>query len=297
MEKISVIIPTFNRRDPLKNALDSVLRQKNADFEVIVVDDGSSDGTGEMIYQEYPSVRYVWQENAGPSAARNHGIRLAQSDWLAFLDSDDIWLDGKLAAQMQYLQENPSVRICQTEEIWIRNGRRVNPMNKHLKPAGNIYEDCLELCLISPSSVIIHRSVLNEAGLFDEEYPACEDYELWLRIASRFPVEKIQQPLITKYGGHDGQLSKEFPAMDRFRILALIKILLAKTLNPVQETATWNALEKKIEIYLTGARKRGKKDEAEKLESLYHKPRSRDRLAELAAFFKALNPDKNQEER
>lgn len=297
MHKISVIIPTYNRRDCLRNALESVVRQKNADFEVIVVDDGSSDGTGEMVYRDYPEVRYVWQENAGPSAARNHGIRLAQADWLAFLDSDDIWLDGKLAAQLDYIREHPEMRICQTEEIWIRNGRRVNPMNKHLKPAGSIYESCLELCLISPSSVMIHRSVLEDAGNFDETYPACEDYELWLRIASRYPVGKIEQPLITKYGGHDGQLSKEFPAMDRFRILALIKILLAKTLNPGQEAATWETLEKKISIYLTGAEKRGKKDEADQLKSLYHKPRSEDLLAELAAFFRALNPEKNQEVR
>lgn len=292
MSQVSVIIPTFNRKEQVLNALESVFAQRDAEFEVLVIDDGSTDGTREAVESSYADARYFWQENAGPSAARNLGIQNARHDWIAFLDSDDIWLPGKLKAQADFFEEHPEVKICQTEEIWIRNGKRVNPMNKHLKPAGDIFVPCLELCLISPSAVMLHRSIFEDVGLFDADYPACEDYELWLRITSKYSAGKIDQPYIHKYGGHADQLSREFPAMDRFRIRALIKILLANTLNSGQEKAALKTLRQKVDIYLTGAVKRGKKDEAERLKSLYHGRELSEQLSELAIFFKSLNPDK-----
>ena len=290
MRSVSVIIPTFNRKEQLRHALDSVLEQNDADYEVIVVDDGSADGTNEMIQDEYPDIQYYFQENAGPASARNTGISKAAHEWLAFLDSDDIWLPDKLKTQAAFFLNESAYKICQTEEIWIRNGKRVNPMHKHKKPAGLIYEACLKLCLISPSSVMLHRSILEDVGLFDEFYPACEDYELWLRITSKYPVGKIEQPHVFKYGGHADQLSKEFPAMDRFRILALVKILLAKTLSPVQEESTLRELREKIRVYLLGAQKRNKKNEVKALESLYHNDFLTDKLPELDDFFRNINP-------
>ena len=268
MPAISVIIPTFNRREPLTRALRSVLAQTGTAYDIWVIDDGSTDGTGDMLRRDFPSVQYAWFPNAGPAAARNRGIKRSQSEWLAFLDSDDTWLPGKLAAQLNFFKTHPEYRIAQTEEIWIRNGVRVNPMKKHQKYGGQIFEKCLPLCLISPSAVMLQRSLLEETGLFDESFPACEDYDLWLRIACRYPVGLIAEPYVMKYGGHADQRSAEFPAMDQFRIRALQKILTSGKLTAPQRQAALAELETKSHIYMQGALKRGKREEAEKIQTL-----------------------------
>ena len=159
---------------------------------------------------------------------------------------------------MDFFKQHPEYRIAQTEEIWIRSGKRVNPMKKHQKYGGMIFERCLPLCIVSPSAVVIHRSLFEEAGLFDESLPACEDYDLWLRIAARHPVGLIEKPYVTKFGGHADQRSREFPAMDRFRIYALKKILNSGVLDAAQEKAAREMLDEKIKIFTTGAAKRGK---------------------------------------
>ena len=269
MITVSVIIPTFNRKAPLRKALESVLDQEAVPFELIVVDDHSTDGTPEMIQKEFPSVTLVrLEKNQGPAAARNRGIERACGEWIAFLDSDDEWLPGKLKTQLAFFEQNPDYRIHQTEEIWIRNGVRVNPMKKHKKYRGFIFDQCLPLCIISPSAVMIHKSVFEEAGLFDESFPACEDYDLWLRIACRFPVGLTERPYIIKYGGHADQRSHEFPAMDQFRIRSLVQILNSGTLNAEQSKAAKAMLDEKSKIYIQGAEKRGKKEEAQKIREL-----------------------------
>jgi glycosyltransferase involved in cell wall biosynthesis len=280
---VSVIIPTYNRAAVLPRAIGSVLSQKDADFELIVVDDGSTDGTNEYGVRRFaygekecsvrrtPSaerVRFLSQSNKGPSAARNLGIQHAKGEWIAFLDSDDEWIPGKLKAQLKFFEENPDYLICQTEEIWIRNGKRVNPMKKHQKSGGFIFEKCLPLCVVSPSAVMMHRKLFDEVGLFDESLPACEDYDLWLRIASKYPVGLIEKPYIFKYGGHADQRSREFPAMDRFRIQSLAKILKKGILSPEQTLAARRQLEEKASIYIAGALKRGKEKEAEEIQEL-----------------------------
>ncbi len=265
MIEVSVIIPAYNRRESLKKALDSVLRQEGVCLEIIVVDDGSTDGTGEMVRLDYPSVNYFYQSNQGPAAARNRGIERSRGEWTAFLDSDDEWLLGKLKTHLDFFAANPGLRICQTEEIWIRNGRRVNPMKKHKKYGGWIFEKCLPLCVISPSAVIIHRDIFEAVGLFDESYPACEDYELWLRIASKFPVGLIEKPYVVKYGGHADQRSREFPAMDRFRIRALVKIIHSGKLPPELRAAALAEIHAKAEIFCQGASKHGNEQEAEEI--------------------------------
>ncbi len=200
---------------------------------------------------------YLCQPNQGVSSARNRGIKAASGEWVAFLDSDDEWCPRKLEAQSRGLQVGDSFRICHTDEIWIRNGSRVNPMRKHSKSGGWIYERCLPLCVISPSSVVIHDSVFEEVGCFDEGLPACEDYDLWLRICAFFPVLYVDEPLVTKYGGHDDQLSTQFWGLDRFRILALDKMLASGELGAGERAATREMLRRKLEILLAGARKRG----------------------------------------
>ncbi len=260
--KISVIIPTFNRAGLLKRALQSVLKQSLPVDEIIVVDDGSEDGTAELVRKSFPQIQYLCQPNHGVSAARNAGIRKAKSDWIALLDSDDEWLPRKIEKQVEALQSIPSFRLCHTDEIWIRNGRRVNPMKKHRKYGGDIFEHCLPLCVISPSSVMIHKSIFKKYGTFDEQLPVCEDYDMWLRICAFEPVLFLNEKLIIKYGGHDDQLSHTFWGMDRFRIQALEKIIAHPQLTEEKKRIATAMLRRKLEIYINGAEKRNKKDEA-----------------------------------
>lgn len=261
---VSVVIPTFNRAELLPRAVESVLAQTHPAAEVIVVDDGSSDGTGELVASRFPEVRVAAQAHRGVSAARNRGIAAASGDWIALLDSDDEWCAEKLARQLAALDEHPEYRICHTDEIWIRNGRRVQPRVKHAKRGGRIFRHCLPLCVISPSSVLIHRSVFEQVGGFDEDLPACEDYDLWLRICCRFPVLLVEEPLVVKYGGHDDQLSRRVWGLDRFRIRALEKILQGDRLCEEDRQAALRTLLQKIEIFAAGAEKRGKAEDADR---------------------------------
>ena len=141
-------------------------------------------------------------------------------------------------------------------------------MKKHKKYGGWIFRECLPLCIVSPSAVMARRKLFDAVGLFDESLPACEDYDLWLRIASRYPVGLIEKPYLIKYGGHADQRSREFPAMDRFRIQSLAKILREKILTPEQEAEARKMLEEKVRIYTAGALKRGKRKEAEEIETI-----------------------------
>lgn len=258
---VSVIIPTFNRAEMLQEAIDSVLDQKFRNFELIVVDDGSTDGTRDLLNRYTPRLRAVYQPNQGVSAARNTGLRMARGPWIAFLDSDDLWLPEKLSAQVDFFQRHPEALICQTEETWIRKKIRVNPGKRHQKLSGMIYEPSLDLCLVSPSAVVIKKELFGTVGFFDEALPACEDYDLWLRISARFPVHLIDRALILKRGGHDDQLSKS-PCLDKYRIQALEKMLQSGVLSETQQVATRRVLGEKCRIYASGCEKRGRREEA-----------------------------------
>ena len=268
MSLISVVIPTYNRSAFLKEVIESVLKQTYQSFELIVVDDGSTDDTAGVLSRYADKISSLSMNHGGPSAARNHGIQAARGDYIAFLDSDDLWLPGKLAAQMSFFHANPEARICQTEEIWMRNGIRVNPRQKHKKHSGWIFDKCLPLCVVSPSAVMIHRSVFKQVGLFDETFPACEDYDLWLRIAPLYPIYLIDKPFIIKRGGHGDQQSKNVSSLDLYRIRALCKILNSGFLTSAQHDLALAELKKKCRIYATGCFKRGRKEEGEKIQKL-----------------------------
>ncbi len=262
MAAVSVIIPTFNRADRVIRAISSVLEQTFIDFEIIVIDDGSTDETEKTVARFNDRIKYIVQPaNLGVSAARNTGIKNSSAPFIAFLDSDDHWLPEKLEVQMRFFETSANAMACQTEEIWIRKGRRVNPRKKHLKPSGDIFEPSLKLCLVSPSAVMLRRSLLDDVGLFDENLPACEDYDLWLRIACRHPVYLIQQPLIIKEGGHSDQLSSRHKGMDRFRIKALVKLIKSGVLSEKQLRTASKELALKCRIYGNGCIKRGKQAE------------------------------------
>ena len=262
MPEVSVIIPTYNRKEMVQEAVESVLSQTYQDFELIVVDDGSEDGTREMIQREFPGLlTYLYQENQGVSRARNRGIETSRGKYIAFLDSDDLWLKKKLERQVQFMQQNPEAMICYTDEIWIRRGVRVNPKKKHAKHSGWIYPQCLPLCIISPSSVLMRRELLEEVGGFDPEFPVCEDYDLWLRVALRYPIHLIPEKLIVKRGGHPDQLSHRSWGNDIWRVRALLKIL-QKELPPSWRKLTVAELHRKCSILIGGFEKRGKHEEA-----------------------------------
>ena len=212
---ISVIIPTFNRAYLLDRAIKSVLSQTYNNYEIILVDDGSEDKTSEVIESFGKHVRFFRIPHSGVSKARNTGIENAKGDWISFLDSDDYWLPQKLEKQMDYLDDNPEYRVCHTDEIWIKNGTRINQGKKHIKHAGWFFLPSLSLCLISPSTVIIHREVLDNVGNFDEDFEYVEDYELWLRITSKYPIGYIGEKLIVKTGGHSDQLSKRIDSIEK----------------------------------------------------------------------------------
>jgi glycosyltransferase involved in cell wall biosynthesis len=265
--EVSVILPTYNRAWILKEAIDSVLAQDFKDFELIVVDDGSTDDTGQILDSYDQDLMVLHQSNRGVSAARNRGIDAAAGRLIAFLDSDDLWLPRKLTTQVNFFNSNPAAVINQTEEIWIRNGIRVNPRTRHHKFSGMIFEKSLALCLVSPSAVMMKRSLFEEVGLFDEDLPACEDYDLWLRISWRYPVDLIETPLIIKRGGHTDQLSKA-PGLDKFRIQSLKKIIERGQLDDNSYQAAVQTILAKCDIYAGGCRKRGKNDEARYYEEL-----------------------------
>ena len=256
---ISIIIPTFNRGQFLARAIQSVREQTFQDWELIVVDDGSEDESQQIVQKfQDERIRYFYQERRGVSAARNAGIGLSRYPWICFLDSDDHWKPAKLHRQLEELERRPHHQVIYTDEIWIRRGNRINPRKIHRKYSGWIYHRCLPLCIISPSSILLHRHILEREGFFDEDFPVCEDYEMWLRISSRQPILFLDEPLIVKVGGHPDQLSRSLWGLDRYRLQALIKIYSSGQLTPQQQLWTARQIIEKLTILATGFANRGK---------------------------------------
>ncbi len=267
---VSIVIPTYNRASYLAEAVQCVLDQtyfqkpsQQHEFEILIIDDGSTDKTGRLLASWPKQVKYYFQEHSGVSRARNHGLELARGDFIAFLDSDDLWLKDKIGVQMSFMKAFPEAKVCYTEEIWIKKGVWANPKKKHKKYSGWIFDKVLPLCLISLSSALFRREVFDIIGMFDESLPACEDYDFGLRLAQKFPVYLISKPLIIKRGGHPNQLSRKYWGMDRFRIEALEKML-RLGLSPEQERLVRQEIVRKARILVGGFLKRNKKTEAEK---------------------------------
>jgi len=267
MTEVSVIIPTYNREKFISECVQSVLAQTLPAREIIIVDDGSTDATYNILRDlgfnslstKKTVLRYFFQQNRGVSSARNLGIKEARSEYIALLDSDDLWLKSKLDRQVSAFQnDTQSSRLCHTDEIWIRNGVRVNQHKKHKKHGGNVFQSCLKLCCISPSSAMMHRSVFEDFGFFDEDLPACEDYDFWLRYSAKEDVNFIDEPLIIKKGGHSDQLSGAHWGMDRFRIYSIEKILKEPDLTLVHKTEAIHEVILKLEILINGSQKRQK---------------------------------------
>ena len=272
MPQVTVILPTWNRAKWLKKSVESVLSQTFQDFELIVVDDASADSTDEVLESYSGKIRTIFlPENLGVSAARNTAIMQSDSKWIAFLDSDDFWHTEKLEKQIKQTKIFPEYKIHFTDEIWIRNGIRVNPKNKHMKKEGWIFKPSLALCLMAPSTVMLRRSLLERHGMFDEDLPVCEDYDLWLRLTAYNPVALLNEKLMTRQGGHSDQLSKKLWGIDRFRVQSLQKILSQENLCPEDRTAAIQMLRKKCEILIKGFRNRGKMKEIRVYQNIIQK--------------------------
>ncbi len=244
---ISVIIPVYNREGFIATAIDSVLSQTLTPFEIIVVDDGSSDATADILRGYHDKIKVIHQDNAGVSHARNSGIKKAEGKWICLLDSDDIWHPTKLEEQMAYHDSNPSIMISHTGERWIRNNKEIKQKIIHKKPSGWCFEENIDFCKIAPSTIMIAKTVFEKIGYFDEGLEVCEDYDLWLRVLREYELGLVESILTTKFAGHDNQLSCKYHSMDTFRIQALLKHLEKKRVK--------EEIEKKASILIRGAKK------------------------------------------
>ncbi|HLW71881.1 MAG TPA: glycosyltransferase [Candidatus Binataceae bacterium] len=276
---VSVIIATYNRRAMVAEAIASVVAQREVCAELIVVDDGSTDATAETLARIAGEVRagaggvamriIAHREKRGVAAARNTGVALASAPIVAFLDSDDLWRPFKLRRQIDFMATHPECAIAQTAELWMRDGVQVNPGMRHRKRAGDIFLESLRTCILSPSAVILRTSLFRALGGFDEGLEAAEDYDLWLRILVRHEAGLIDEPLVIRRAGHAGQLSASVPAIDRFRILSLLKLLAhSDDLSLEQRAAVCAVLAEKSRILAKGLSRRGNDDLAERIERL-----------------------------
>ena len=210
-----------------------------------------------MISTNYPDIIFLTEEKIGVSASRNQGIKKSNSEWVAFLDSDDVWEPFKLEKQLTFNNRfKTNFRFIHTNETWIRNGKFLNQMKKHEKSGGDLFKNCLKLCCISPSSSMIKKEVFKNYGFFDEELQVCEDYDMWVRITAKENVGYLSEPLVIKYGGHSDQLSKKYWGMDRFRIKSLEKNINSNWFSKDQNKYAYETLIKKLQIVLSGAKNR-----------------------------------------
>ncbi len=263
---ISVILPTYNRADFLVRSVRSIQAQSLQPGELILVDDGSTDNSQEIIRQlaresSFP-VHVCTQAHAGVAAARNRGICLARFPYLCFLDSDDWWQPEKLAKQYAAMATQQRFLVSHTREIWYRKGVRVNQKKKHDPPHGNIFNASLRMCMVGMSTVMMKREAFTRFGLFNTCLPCCEDYDLWLRIAAHEEFLLVPEQLICKDGGREDQLSFQYRVgMDVYRIEALLDLLKTGLLSTEQQSLTVKELVRKCTLYGTGCLKHGRRQE------------------------------------
>ncbi|UCD28409.1 MAG: glycosyltransferase [Planctomycetota bacterium] len=205
---VSVIIPTYNRADLLVTTLDSVAAQTFKDYEIVVVDDGSDDGTRELIESREQKIRYIWQENQGVAEARNHALRVSHAGFVAFLDSDDIWKPDFLERTVARLREHPEEDLVFTDFVSIDADGKVLRGHRKIPHTGDITTWLFDSSFIHTSSVVAKSKVLRDAGGFDGRLTHNEDYDLWLRLSLRYRFGLVPEPLcLRRY--HYNSLSRK----------------------------------------------------------------------------------------
>lgn len=220
---VSVVVPCFNAERYIASTLRAVLAQQGVELEVIVVDDGSTDGSAALVAQAFPEVRLIQRANAGVAAARNAGIAAASHAWIAFCDADDIWLPGKLAAQFSALAAQPQSRMSYTAwEVWFSDAPEPSAAEiaalaqvDRPGPTGWLYPELLLDCVVWTSTVLAHRSVFDEVGVFDTGLRIGEDYDLWLRASRVTRIERVTRPLAF-YRQHPASITRGVPR-DNYR--------------------------------------------------------------------------------
>ena len=211
MPRVSIVIPTYNRSMMVRRAIDSVLAQTFQDFEILVVDDGSTDDTRDALAAYPESVRYVPQANQGPAAARNHGMRLARGDYIGFLDSDDLYLPHNLEAHLRQFQANPAAGLVYSGGAIVdHEGRWIKDSRPDPRYRGDVLERLVYYNFIIPSTVLMSRPCMEFAGPMNTRLWFAEDWYYWLRIASRYPVDFVDDILV-RYQRTKGSLSHGKP--------------------------------------------------------------------------------------
>lgn len=208
---VSVIIPTYNAGNHLPATIDSVLGQTAKDIEVIVIDDGSTDNTKEIIKPYLNRINYIYQQNRGPSSARNRGISCVKGDYIAFLDADEIWIREKLEIQLNFLGENPEYAMVYTDLL--RVDKKKNLTFPFLKgriaaKSGYIFKELITNNFIPTTTVVAKRECFDRVGLFDESLRSVEDRDMWLRIAQEYKIGFIETPTVIAEV-HDAGLSSD----------------------------------------------------------------------------------------
>jgi glycosyltransferase involved in cell wall biosynthesis len=197
---VSIVIPAYNSEKYVADAVKSVLQQTYVSREVIVVDDGSTDGTAAALKPFSDVVRYLHQTNRGEPAARNLGIRNARGEYIAFVDADDLWLPEKLARQMAYLAAHPNCAFVYTDMSTFDEHGVIDPSVKvrfHLTfPTGNIFRPLFYETLFGSGSMVFRKDCVEKTGYFDEEFLVGSDYEMWLRLARHFEGGVVDMPLL-----------------------------------------------------------------------------------------------------
>jgi glycosyltransferase involved in cell wall biosynthesis len=265
---VSAVIPVYNRPGMLREAYSSCIGQNYNDLEVIIVDDGSEPPVEVDVSDNTRVIRV--SHTGRPGMLRNIGVQAARGRYIAFLDSDDLWLPGKIPAQLRFFRDNPDIRICHTREKWIRSGRTVSQRGQNHRRRGHIFPDSLVKCIIGPSTAMMERALYRETGGFREDITVAEDYEYWLRITCREAVGYLDEPYTVKRAGDWDQLSESGP-IEYYRIAALKKLLDSGYLPGSCKEAAAKEFSRKCLIYARGCFKRGKAEEGKKYQALSEK--------------------------
>lgn len=288
MAQVSVIVPTFNKKEQVREALQSVLDQKFQDIEILIADDGSTDGTPLALFKELGAqpeaidvlakmgnnsirpfthafqcggitVQYHYGINRGLSTARNRGIKSARGEYIAFLEPDDFWAPHHLSELISHLKRNREVKVCRVSERLIREGKSRAPKHPANRTTGWLFEASLDSSLMSISTVICHRSCFSICGCFDENMPACEEYDLWIRISSHFPIGFLDCNSVTRRTPRPADSIRAWN-WDRFRVYALEKAFQSGHITPEQRYLVAQSIVLKCERLVEGF-KRQKSDE------------------------------------
>lgn len=269
---VSVIIPVYNREKMICEAVESVLQQTYSNWELIIADDGSTDNTMSVLgaYKKHPQISVLSLKHSGcPGLVRNNAVESAAGRWLAFLDSDDLWMKEKLEREIKLLNHSSSCRFVHSLERWERNGKVVSQVHRKHKKEGDLFETSLGKCEIGPSTVVMERTLFMHYGGFRNDLEICEDYEFWLRITAENPIAYVDRELVVKRGGHSDQLSTKYGFIEIFKINALKFLVEEQMFEREKMVLARRELARKCKIYSSGCRKRGREKEAMEFETLY----------------------------